>query len=218
MAFPNTPVIETFTAADGTLVASLANWADLGGASIANILSNAATTVGGGGSYCGAFIDTATYGPDCEAYVTCTEAGAYFGVIARGSDLAGTPDGYKAGWNSDAGGTITLENMTTSTVLDSLSSGSGTPSVGDKLGIQCVGSTIRVFIDAGSGWTQMISEVDTAHSGAGNIGFDMFDSGGIAVDDFGGGTFVEYGQVDDPDYSKFPHYKLRTDGNFPLGY
>lgn len=190
MAFPTTSVIETFTAANGTLVDTLTNWGDAGFADAAAVLSNAASTVGGTGSYVGAYRNDTTYGPDCEAYLTCSEAGTYFGVIARGSSLnTASWGGYKAGWNTDAGGTFTLEEYTAGaeTPLDS-ATGVGNPTVGHKLGIECIGTAIKVYYYNGSSWSEVLSATDSTHTGAGNIGFDMFDGTAISVDDFGGGT------------------------------
>lgn len=195
MAFPTTGIVDNFDRANAINLGT--NWTALAGAGIPGISSNAADNQNT--NYSGAWWDTATFGPDCEAYVTLTVPGDYFGVFARVTDASGTPDGYKAGWNTDAGGTITLENMTGDVLLDSVSSGTGVPSAGDKIGIECIGTSIKVYIDAGGGWTQMLSVTNSAHTGAGAIGFDFFDSTLAKCDDFGGGDVVGGGTDYDAD-------------------
>jgi hypothetical protein len=62
-----------------------------------------------------------------------------------------------------------------------------TVSVGDKLGIRAIGSTIEAwYYDSSAGtWSFLFSRTDSTYSSAGYIAME---SRGSALDDFGGGT------------------------------
>lgn len=183
MAFPTTSVIETFTGTNGSLLDS--DWTTLSGANPPRITNNQAGNNGASGAYVGAYWDVETFGADCEAFVTIAVARDYVGVYARLNPV--NDDSYQASWS---GSNLTLQ-LNSGGGQSQLDSATVSQVDGQKLGIECVGSTIKVYTDTGGGWVERLSAVDTTLSGAGNIGWDLFDgSSQTRVDDFGGGTVV----------------------------
>jgi hypothetical protein len=61
--------------------------------------------------------------------------------------------------------------------------------VGDKVGMEIVGSTIAAYAYQSGAWTQLGTRSDGAYTAAGKIGVRLSDSGANSrIDDFGGGT------------------------------
>ena len=61
---------------------------------------------------------------------------------------------------------------------------------GDKLGIEIIGSTIRMMQYTGGAWIELASRTDLAtYTAAGYIGFDV-GTNSVRMIDFGGGTVV----------------------------
>lgn len=133
------------------------------------------------------------FGADCEHYATlATKAGAagrYAGVAARFSNSANTAYWvflvesagtdtweiwkYVAGVSTQLGATITGPEVT----------------AGDKIGIECNGTTISAYVFQSSAWTLVGSRTDSAISAGGRTGLYMDQTTGI-WDDISGGTTV----------------------------
>jgi hypothetical protein len=190
VAFPITSVIDDFNRA------SLGgNWSEMTDAD--GPLAIYSSTILGGApatNYCGSYWNVATYGPDCEAYITYTGAGLtgeYFGLWIRAQGPgAANIDGYKVTYSDVGGGSLSLikvTNFTTEVTLDSLAA---VPTSGHKIGIQAVGDLITGWRDTGGGWTQILDATDSTYAGAGHIVIDLFDIGSdtARLDNFGGGT------------------------------
>lgn len=189
MAFPTNGVIKNFNQADGLLTSVDSDFSILGGAFQPSIVSN--QVVNGVNNYVGAYLDTpATYGPDTEVYITLTLGSDYFGVYGRLGTPGGSFTGYQASWSGsnltlvrkDGGSDATLDTATLA------------KSVGDALGLECIGDQIKLYTKTGAGaWTERCSATDATYGSAGAIGFDMFQTSSMALDDFGGGTVVAGG-------------------------
>jgi hypothetical protein len=183
VAFPTTTLKDDFNRANGLLGAS---WTTMSGANPPRITSNQGGNNGASGAYVGAVYNVATYGADCECYVTVPVVADYIGVYARMTST-GSTDGYQASW---AGSALTLQRNSGGGQLEI---GSATVSQvnGQKLGIECIGSTIKVYTDTGGGWVERISASNGTYSAAGYIAFDLYDVSAVTrIDDFSGGTIV----------------------------
>jgi hypothetical protein len=184
MAFPTTGLLENFTGADASLLD--ADWTTMSGANPPRITSNQGGNASASGAYVGAVYDTATFGPDCECYMTVPVVADYVGVYARMPSLAST-DGYQASW---AGSALTLQRNSGGGQVQ-IGSATVAQSNGEKLGIECIGSTIKVYTDTGGGWVERISATNSDYTAAGYIAFDLYDVSALTrVDDFSGGTAV----------------------------
>jgi hypothetical protein len=63
--------------------------------------------------------------------------------------------------------------------------------LGDKLGLECIGSTIAAYVFQSGAWSQLGTRTDSTYSAAGKIGVRLSDAGSNSrIDDFGGGTVV----------------------------
>lgn len=186
MAFPTTAVLEDFTGTNGSLLD--ADWTTLSGANPPRISSNQAGNNGASGAYVGAYWDPVTFGPDCEAFMTIPVKNDYIGIYARLNPA--TDDSYQASWS---GSNLTLQ-LNSGGGQSELDSATVAQVNGQKLGIECIGTAIKVYTDTGGGWVERLSAVNGTISGAGNIGWDLFDGASLTrVDDFGGGTVVSAG-------------------------
>jgi hypothetical protein len=195
VAFPTTTLKDDFNRANGLLGA---NWTTMSGANPPRITSNQGGNNGASGAYVGAVYNVATYGPDCEAYITVPVVSDYVGVYARMTST-GSTDGYQASWAVSA---LTLQRNSGGGQVQ-IGSATVAQSNGEKLGIECIGSTIKVYTDTGGGWVERISAVNTDYTLAGYIGFDLYDVAALTrVDDFSGGTYVS--PVDDTTKPSLP--------------
>jgi hypothetical protein len=188
---PLTPVLDDFNRADGPVGS---NWSlfRASGFAAMNVSGNAAVD-SSGSSYAWNYWNAASFGPDCEAYVTVANA-ASGDTIRIGARVinAGTTNasGYfvqisgTGVWTIlrvDAGPTTTLATGPTQLL-----------SSGDKIGIRIVGSVVSAFRwTSGGGWSQVMS-YDTSSDGtkyttAGQVAVEFKTS---TVDDFGGGTLA----------------------------
>ncbi len=198
MAFPTTGILDNFNRANEGPPPS-ADWTTdpLGfGDSGLKVLTNQCIGNNSGSDNSG-YWDTTTFGPDCEVYATIVvrpNTGQYFGVYARLVQIgAGTTDGYYVEYIFQAAGTDTVSiyriDNASFTVLGSAISQDF--NLGDKLGLELIGSTLTAYRHDGSSWASLGSRTDSTHSAAGNIGLAMHD---VAIaDDFGGGTVVAGG-------------------------
>jgi hypothetical protein len=184
VAFPTTSVLDTFTGTGG--IALGADWTVLGGAPAApRLQDNAAVNVLE--NYSGAYWDTETFGPDCEVFATLAVGSDYFGLYARVATPGGSFTGYQASWS---GSTVALIRKDGGSDAE-LDTATVAKSVGDKLGLECIGTAIKVYTKTGAGaWTERCAATDGTYTGAGNIAMDMFQTVDIGLDDFGGGDVV----------------------------
>jgi hypothetical protein len=196
VAFPTTSVLDDFNRANGLLGA---NWTTLGGgANPPRITSNQAGNNGASGAYVGAYWNGTTYGADTECYMTVPVFNDYVGVYARVGTPTGNKTGYQASWS---GSNLTLQRHNgdgSTTQLGSTVSVSQANN--EKLGIECRGTTIKVYTDTGGGWVERISQTDSNYTSAGYVAWDLYDVGTLTrVDDFAGGTAAAVTQAFLPD-------------------
>lgn len=207
MAFPITGILDQFNRANQVLTTS-ADWSVLGGAAVPTVNSNQIDN--GTESYVGAWWDTSTFGPDCECRMLINVDGNYFGIFARLTTPAGSYDAYQASWSTS---NLTLQRNDNAVQTQLGSTVTLAKAAGMELGLECIGSAIKVYTESGGTWTERISQTDSTYTTAGNVGFDYFDGAStLKLDDFGGGTLdtvIPTGTVANPDYSQFPKSKLR---------
>ena len=200
MAFPTTPILDTFVRAD-EMPLNQANWRDVLGVSV---VSNLAASLAES-NYEGISFYNTIFGPDCDAYVTLPTiyTGAHVpqcAIFARADPDAETwydiavgynggvgTDWVKLGWN---GGTL-------ATYLTTIHDG-------DKFGIRCHGNNISAYQYTGGAWALLGTVVDASVPGAGLCGVAVMMAGAgasIPLNDFGAGNetgaaFPEPGVID----------------------
>lgn len=186
-----TPILDTFARADATTLG--ANWSlltnfNFGGSDL-GISSNQAYNPNAG-TYISMYWNPATFGPDCECYLTLTTVSADNVSLYVRTQQPGfnTVDGYILTADRTANEfSIRRVDNGTETVL-------GTPvgqavANGNKILFEAIGSTLTGYIDTGSGWVSVISRTDATYSAAGGVAF--YGGGNDTTwryDDFGGGT------------------------------
>lgn len=197
MTFPVTGILDNFNRADEGPPMS-ANWTDVfypaSGAGGMVVFSNSAFVTAGSGA--SAWWSAATFGPDCEGYVTQNGGIDFGGVIIRAQSPGTTGiDGYYAQFYV-TGQQLFLKRIDNNaeTVLKTVNSFN--PQAGDSIGISAVGDQIELWYKVGAGaWTLKETATDATYGGAGSIGLVNFQVGSPGtMDDFGGGTLVAGGQ------------------------
>jgi hypothetical protein len=154
---------------------------------------------------CDAYYNVANYGPDVEAFCTIAQMDQENGRVGLACRLltpnSSTVRGYLAQAECVLGGgndIVTVYRIDSSTAFAGLLT---IPSlewaIGDKLGIEMVGSLLTIYrMPSGGSWGAIGSVTDTTYTGAGRIGLYIRSSLGnrnpaiMQVDDFGGGTVV----------------------------
>jgi hypothetical protein len=187
---PTTPVLDDFNRANG---GAGPNWALLkpSGFAAMNVSGNAAVD-SSSSLFAWNYWNAASFGPDCEAYVTIASYGANesirVGARVTGAGTA-SPSGYfvqvgsTGAWSilriDNGGGSNTLASGVTQALAS-----------GDKVAIRIVGSVVTALhFTSGGGWVQVLSH-DTSgdsvrYSAAGRLALEFKTS---TLDDFGGGT------------------------------
>ena len=159
------------------------------------VVSNVAVSARGATGSAQSYL-LATYGPDTEVHVTIATKPATTRVISLILRIVDptltTFDGYQITFTAIDAASDTLRyfrwdnNAATqlgSTVNQELS-------VGDKIGVDMISSTLAGYYKIGAGdWTAIASTTDSTYTLAGNIALEINDLVG-AADDFGGGTVV----------------------------
>lgn len=196
MSFPSTSLLDAFTGADQNPIST--NWSTPAtgvGVGSCKRLSN--QIAGSVASTSDAWYNVATYGPDCECYVTVTVKTAtgdgigVYGRVQQPSVSAATLDGYLV-YASTASGTDTITIYRVDNIaLTSLAVASQEFAVGDKIGIEIIGTTINAWYWNGSTWTNVATATDSTYSAAGRLAFRIRGTLGRA-DDFSGGTITTY--------------------------
>lgn len=184
MAFPVSSVIDNFTRADETPIAT--NWTTpmfTGDSAGPDLISNQADFTPGT-----AYWDVTSFGPDMEAYFTIINKPPSGSISVRvrcqGVGTA-TKTYYEVRWWGDSDEWY-LYKMVANTETQ-IATGTRSFASGDKMGLEVIGNVIRFLHYSSGAWAQVTSQNDSAISGAGYIGFGS-DDGGSIVDDFGGGT------------------------------
>jgi hypothetical protein len=193
VAFPTTGILDNFNRANEGPPPS-ANWThpyyptDDG----LKVSSNACIANIDGSS--DSYWDVATFGPDCEAYITVSTLPAtnqYIYIAARVANPgAAGLDGYELNVQVVAGTDLwqinRLDNASY-TLLGSTVTGPNL-SAGDSIGIEIIGSTIKGYHKPVAGsWTEILSRTDSTYSAAGYIALGTDDAATV-FDNFGGGT------------------------------
>jgi hypothetical protein len=197
LAFPTTSVIDSFNRGDEDPVSDGGKWSlgpdDFGSNTLRLATNELRPTVGV--TSANAYRNDQDYGPDVEVFTT-------IGVVASTAVLlyarlvnigAGTTDGYACYFNF-SGTDDALICRVDNDSLVGLGSAIVPPApyaAGDKLGLECIGSTIAAYVFQSGIWTQLGTRTDSTYSAAGKIGVKIADTSTNArVDDFGGGTVV----------------------------
>lgn len=188
MAFPTTSLLDDFNRANADPISG--TWTTpiglSGGAGAIEIVSNQVAGRAGDGMW-----DLTTYGPDLEAWFTMVDkpGNGLGGIFAYGrmSTLTNTANGYSVDFRV-TGGTDTIRiiryDAGSGTVLDSTGQ---TFNAGDGIGLEIIGSTIKMYRRDTGVWGEVFSFVDATYSAAGYIGLGKLPDS-TAQDDFGGGT------------------------------
>jgi hypothetical protein len=196
LSFPTTGVIDSFTRADEDPLSDGGKWSigpdDFGGTNNLRVFSN--ECLQGAAAASNGYRNDQDYGPDCEVYCTVGSIVPSTAIVlyARCVNIgAGTTDGYAVYFNF-SGTDDALICRVDNDSLVGLGSAivPGAPfAVGDKLGLECIGSTIAAYVFQSGSWTQLGTRTDSTYTAAGKIGIKLSDSGANArVDAFGGGT------------------------------
>jgi hypothetical protein len=201
MAFPTTSVLTTFTGADENPLSEGGNWALFGAGAESAPCARLSNQAKNGSDVTNnlparSYWTPSQFGPDVEAYATIAtlpnsgKGTSVFGRIHNPTNDA-TYEGYLAVYTTGtgfrlfkclSGGTFTQIGSTDATAA----------SAGDKIGLECISTTIRCLHFTGGSWVQRVSVTDSSITGAGYIAIEFAsnDLGSGRLDDFGGGTVV----------------------------
>ena len=190
MAFPTTGILDDFNRADETPLSGGGNWGDRNTSQDLSLVSN---RVGGAGvnQLSSEYWTVATYGPDCEVYVSATRlasygTGSYVRLWLRIQNPgAANETGYMMQWLNNASG-CSIFKETSREAYTSLAT-SSTPrfAANDQIGMEAIGTTITVYQNG----TSVLSTTDATTTGAGYLAIGCR-STIFRLDDFGGGTVV----------------------------
>lgn len=188
--FPTTGILDNFNRANETPLvgATGTEWA---GRNTGFDLTLAGNDVGGGGSgqTSSRYWTVATYGPDCEAYITVTILGgstAYIRLWLRLQNPGAAGEtGYMMQWSNDANGCRIFKETARETYTQLAQDTAARHAANDQLGFEAVGTAITVYKNG----TSVLTTTDSTTTGAGNLALGLRDTQYV-VDDFGGGTSV----------------------------
>ena len=202
MAFPESGILDNFNR-DNEGPPLSANWTETGyaGAGFEVVGNEGQGEVMN--AACAEYWNAATFGANCEAYLTVTDIDASFasiGVIARLVNSGGAGvDGYNVGVESYAPGNIKIKRIDDGSFTQLGASIGKVPADGDKVGVEIVGSDINAYYDdGGAGWGEVGTRSDATYAGAGHIGIGLYTNSNVAFtnfDDFGGGTLAAAGRT-----------------------
>lgn len=195
MAFPTTAVLDSGTGANADPIGG--NWTKL----LANVeitrVSNkiAGPNSGVGDDYWNVSV---TSSADCEAYATVDTLYSLFEDIRLYLRMTGVSgNGYMGIWAKDGSNNDNwaIYKVTGGTGLSLLTSGTlgvGVMTAADKVGIEIIGTTIKLYRKAGAGaWAQIASAstTDATYSAAGYVGVTMNGPNARLIN-IGGGPFA----------------------------
>lgn len=206
MAFPTTPLLDSFTRADGGLGSAWTSPVEPGDQTPV-IFTNAVSTTAS--LYGSAYWNAGTVGPDSECYMTIPAGVTLFEnarCLLRAQNLGtGTACMYRVRFDHGAGN-IQISRMYNNVASAVLATIAVDPLAGWKIGaaVKNVGADIQVeaWADSGGGWAQQGSTyVDTGAIASfpnlandGFIAFKFYGAGAAdlrrQIDDFGGGTII----------------------------
>lgn len=201
--FPTTGILTNATGADEDPISEAGEWSwPINGTN--NSLKRSSNHIMRGSQNAAAigqaYLDGQTYGPDCEVYATMllgevnVTPGESYGVIARiQNPQTGSINGYFASWKDGTGWRIFKCVAGTFTQIGSTVTGFN-PVDGDKIGLECIGTSIKFKHYTGGAWVDRISVTDSGVTGAGYIGLEMVGTT-VQFDDMGGGTVTSGGTV-----------------------
>lgn len=108
-------------------------------------------------------------------------------------------DGYGVRVTVNTGGneTITLERFDDGVPTTLASDNTHNLANGDKIGLEIIGSTLKVYLDQGGGWAEILSASDGSYGDAGYIGAGLVSATG-RLDNFSGGTVLGGGGISIP--------------------
>jgi hypothetical protein len=198
MAFPTTGIIDSFNRSDEDPLSDGGKWSigpdDFGGTNNLRVFVNECRM--GTATAANGYRNDQDYGPDCEVYCTLVTALPSTAIVlyARCVNIgAGTTDGYACYFDFDAADSALICRVDNDSFVGL--GASITPpaeyALGDKLGLEVIGSTVAAYVFQSGSWTQLGTRSDGTYTAAGKIGVRLSDSGSNArIDDFGGGTVV----------------------------
>lgn len=200
-AFPDTPVLDTFTGTDGISPPN-SNWTNaqlMSSSSGCDRQDNAAAPSTTGG-YWSCYWNSGTVGPDLEVYGTIANLGSTGFVLVCGRLNAignDTTTGYCVEETDGPGGSIVLLRIDLEARVQIASVAQSIDAIGDKIGLKIVGNTICAwFAENGGSWNEVVCATDATYGTAGHIGIILNGTAGVGgLDDFGGGTVSSLGQM-----------------------
>lgn len=195
MAFPTTSILDDFNRADENPLAG--GWSSgpvWYGDPLHKLVSNQAAAVTGG-----PFHDAVwgtTFAADQEIYVTVATVTnlTSIALYARltGENTSGYTNAYFSVDFNNSTGNVSLQHYDGSeTVLDTANISGGLAS-GDSIGMECIGTSIKVYHKPSAGsWTEICSGTSSAQNVSGKLGITTDSSLGLyRLEDFGGGEVV----------------------------
>ena len=133
----------------------------------------------------------ASFGPNCEAYVTVSSYGASDTIRIGGRVTGGGTNAYSGYFVMvSSAGAWSIIRIDSGALPVTLAAGvTQTIAAGDKVGIRIVGSVVTALHSTAAGWAQVLS-YDTAsdavrYTAGGSLALEFKSS---TMDDFGGGT------------------------------
>jgi hypothetical protein len=209
VAFPTvTTVLDSFNRANESPLSASAGWDQndyFGGTSnLLRLASNQALKLQVAAAGWGAQVWGTAYGPDTEAYATIAakpgvDTYEILTIYARLVQIGSTVDGYCVQVLEGTAGTdewlIFRVDNNSFTQLGATVTQEVT--VGDKIGLEIIGSTIKGYLFTGGSWTEVISRSDSNHTAAGKVCLEVRGVNG-RLDDFVAGTVVTGGGGSSP--------------------
>lgn len=165
-------VIEDFT--------SLSDWTGLGGSLTASGGQGAGATAAADNI---SYLTGGSYGPDIFFGLTiATVPGDNEYVLLFARLNSATLSGYFVSIVKSSGTDTMYIRRITGGVPTTLNSWSQEVASGNRIGIDCTGTTISAYVDTGSGWTLVGSVTDGTYTAAGTTAVSIFNTVG-RVDD-----------------------------------
>lgn len=204
MAYPTTPVIDDFNRANGGLGASWSgriNSGDNDPTIVSNVLDvpNASA------------VWAASFSNDQEAYLTVTALGGAADVAEVWCRITGeattSPNGYVARTTFNGVGSINMElyKVTAATPVQLSTTFTGAFVVGNKFGIEAIGTQISFYQFSGGSWAQRVTATDATWA-SGKIGFfGTQNAANTHMDDFGGGSAITAGVYPLPSFARISY-------------
>jgi hypothetical protein len=188
VAFPTTGILDDCNRTDENPLSDGGKWGDRNN----NFdLALAGNRIGGtnSGALSSMFWSLATYGPDCEAYITVTtlpSATAYIRLWVRVQNPGAVGEtGYMMQWSNDANGCRIFKETARETYTMIAQDAAARYTTNDQLGLGALGSDITVYKTGAS----VLTVNDTTTSAAGNLALGCRDTVAKLLN-FGGGTRV----------------------------